>query len=42
MNTLNKSLCATLLAVAATSSFAAETQFVETTQAASSDGVATS
>ena len=34
MNTLNKSLCAALLAVAATSSFAAETQVVETTQAA--------
>ena len=32
MNTLNKSLCAAL--VAATSSFAAETQVVETTQAA--------
>ena len=49
MNTLNKSLCAALLAVAATSSFAAETQVVETTQnaapaseAASSDAVATS
>ena len=34
MNTLNKSLCAALLAVVATSSFAAETQVVETTQAA--------
>lgn len=34
MNTLNKSLCAALLAVAATSSFAAETQAVETSQAA--------
>ena len=33
MNTLNKSLCAALVAVA-TSSFAAETQVVETTQAA--------
>ena len=49
MNTLNKSLCAALLAVAATSSFAAETQVVETTQnaapaseAAASDAVATS
>ncbi len=34
MNTLNKSLCATLLAVTAASSFEAETQVVETTQAA--------
>lgn len=34
MNTLNKSLCAALLAVAAASSFEAETQVVETTQAA--------
>lgn len=35
MSTLNKSLCgAALLAVAATSSFAAETQAVETSQAA--------
>ena len=34
INTLNKSLCAALLAVAATSSFAAETQAVDTTQAA--------
>ena len=50
MSTLNKSLCgAALLAVAATSSFAAETQVVETTQnaapaseAAASDAVATS
>ncbi|MDH1800098.1 hypothetical protein [Acinetobacter johnsonii] len=55
MNTLNKSLCATLLAVTAASSFEAETQVVETTQAAvasenaapaseaaASDGVATS
>ena len=32
MNTLNKSLCAALLAVVATSSFAAETQVVETTK----------
>ncbi len=55
MNTLNKSLCAALLAVSAASSFEAETQVVETTQAAiatenavpaseaaASDGVATS
>lgn len=34
MNTLNKSLCATLLAVTAASSFEAETQVVETIQAA--------
>ena len=49
MNTLNKSLCAALLAVAATSSFAAETQAAVATEnaapaseAAASDAVATS
>ncbi|MFW2066604.1 hypothetical protein ACG9ZB_08585 [Acinetobacter johnsonii] len=49
MNTLNKSLCATLLAVTAASSFEAETQAAVATEnaapaseAAASDGVATS